>query len=309
MTLGIGLTKSLYPVSEYFPGLKANLEARATVPEMPINSIPSLNEKLWGLRRRKFYIIAARPSIGKSAFSLQIAYDMAMQGKSVLVLSLEMTVEDMLERLFCYEYKIDNQQLDRGNFKAHAEDFDAFCDKLRSTRLVLSDQIGKEWEEIDVVMNNLSVKPDIIIIDHLNAIKSSGFNAKADIDQYIINLNTMGKKHNMVMILCCQINRDNQKDDDKTPQLHELKGSGNLEEMADIVMMLHWPYKYKKPKDNNIRKQDFVVIIGKNRNGPTGFVDLNFRPEHYTYSDPYKTTEPVKTRKRDSQIEQPMWEE
>lgn len=287
MTLKLTTEKNLYPVSEYLPELKSNLEARATVPEMPINSIPSLNDKLWGLRRRKFYIIAARPSIGKSAFSLQIAYDIACQGKNVLVLSLEMTVQDMLERLFCYEYKIDNQQLDRGNFKAHAASFDTFCRKLNSTKLVLSDCIGREFEEIEQILDKITVKPDVIFVDHLNAIKTSGFNTKMDIDQYIINLNTIAKKHNLVMVLCCQINRASQDDKDKTPHLHDLKGSGNLEEMADVVMLLHWPWKYKSNKTKNIRKSDFVVIIGKNRNGPTGYVELDVKPECYTYSDPY----------------------
>lgn len=252
---------------------------------MPIKSLTELNDKLWGLHRRKFYIIAARPSIGKSGFAIQIAYDQALQGQRVLFLSLEMNVEDILERLFCHVYKIDNQIILRGGFGKYATEFDAFCEKLKTLKLVFSDCIGRTHEEIDNMLNRLEVKPDVVFIDHLNAIKSAGFNPKGEIDQYVQGLCTMAKKNNLVMILCCQINRDNQKDDDKTPQLHELKGSGNIEEAADVVIMLHWPYKYKRDNNSKVTKKDYIVIVGKNRNGPTGYIDMTFKPEHYLWLD------------------------
>lgn len=316
MSTALTTAKTLYPVSEYLSRLQENMEARTTLADMPILSLPLLNNKLWGFQKRKFYIIAARPSIGKSAFALQLAYDLAMQNKRVLFLSLEMTVEDMLERLFCYEYKIDNQELQRGNFKAHTLEFDAFCQKMINSKLVFSDCIGRDWEEIEQILNHMTVKPEIIFIDHLNAIKSSGFNPKAEIDMYILNLCTMAKKNNLAVVLCCQINRDNQKDDDKTPQLHELKGSGNLEEMADVVIMLHWPFKYKKDTDLKTRKSHYVVLIGKNRNGPTGFINLTFKPEHYTYKDATQSPadedtqeEKPKRKKVEQQLEQPFFKE
>lgn len=308
MTIALPLTKTLYPVSEYLVRLQDNMEARTVNPDMPIMSIKQLNDKLWGFHRRKFYIIAARPSIGKSAFSLQLAYDQAMQGKRVLVLSLEMTVEDMLERLFCYEYKINNQELMRGNFKVYAEDFSKFCAKLRDSKMVFSDCIGRSFEEVEEVLEQMTIKPDIIFIDHLNAIKSAGFNPKGEIDAYILNICTLAKRHNLAMVLACQINRDNQKDDDKTPQLHELKGSGNLEEMADVVLMLHWPFKYKRDNSTKIKKSQYLVIIGKNRNGPTGFVDLNFIPEHYAYTDNFNPPEPDEPRRK-SKYQQPDYGE
>ncbi len=279
--------KELYPVSYYRKELKKNLAARGMAPDMPIKSIPELNDKLWGWHKGKFYIIAARPSIGKSAFSLQMAYDQAVQGKRVLFLSLEMTVVDMIERLFCHACNVNNTEVLRGGFSHHADAFEDFYNKLEKMSLVLSDCIGKETEEIESIISKMTIKPDVIVVDHLNAIKSSGFNTKLDIDAYVDYLRTMTKKNNLVTILCCQINRIGQDDKDKTPKLHDLKGSGNLEESADIVILLHWPFKYKTAKDTKIRRSDFMAIVAKNRNGPTGFVNLSVNPETYTYKDVY----------------------
>lgn len=282
------LNLNLNPLFKHFKPLRDNFNMRTEEPELPIRSLPVLNRKIWGIHKRKMTLIAARPSIGKSSIALQIAYDLAKQGKKIVFLSLEMTAEDILERLFCHEYKIDNQELLKGNFKIYENDFNKFEARMRTIPFSISDCIGRSWTEIDSVINHLSVKPDAIFIDHLNAIRV-GRNAKTDIDDYILNMYTLAKTKNIALVICCQINRDNQKDDDKTPQLHELKGSGNLEEMADIIIMLHWPFKYAK-KDQTIDRSKYFFIVGKNRNGLTGFVDIYFKPETYSYYDVVKET-------------------
>lgn len=307
--LPVQTPKELHPLSSYRKQIKKNLSARGNAPELPILSIPELNDKLWGFQRGKFYIIAARPSIGKSAFSLQIAYDQALQGKRVLFLSLEMTIEDMVERLFCHACNVNNTEVLRGGFSKYEQAFEDFYNKLESLQFVLSDCIGKETEEIEAMIAKMSIKPDVIVVDHLNAIKSSGFNTKLDIDAYVDYLRTMTKKNNLVTILCCQINRIGQDDKDKTPKLHDLKGSGNLEEAADIVILLHWPFKYKTAKDTKIRRSDFMAIVGKNRNGPTGYIKLSVNPETYTYKDAYLPEPETVVKKHTVKQEDIAWEE
>ena len=280
----IGITdRVLRPVVYYLPKLKEVLELRGQNPEMPIRSLPDLNQKIWGIHRGKVTLIGARTSVGKSTFAIQIAYDLALSGKKVLFLSLEMTVEDILERLFCYEHRIDNQDLRRGRYSVHASKFDEFSEHMKRLKFQFSDCIGKSWEEIDKLLEGLNPKPDAVFIDHINAIRT-GLNAKVVIDDYVTNVVVMAKHHNVAVVMCCQINRDNQKDDDKTPQLHELKGSGNLEESADIVMLLHWPYRYIKEGQKGDRNK-YMVILAKNRNGPTGYVEVYFEPEYYRFSD------------------------
>lgn len=308
----VKVIKELKSLDNYLPKLKTNLAARGIKPDMPIQCIPQLNECIWGFQRRKFYVIAARPSIGKSGFSLECAYDQAMQGKRVLVLSLEMTVEDILERLFCHACGVNNQEVLRGGFNKYSEAFDKFCNHLNTIQLVISDCIGKDFLEIEDILKTMSIKPDFILIDHLNAIKQSGYNNKLEIDNYINYLNELPKKHNLVLVLCCQINRVGQDDKDKTPKLHDLKGSGNIEEAADVVMLLHWPFKYKSAKDTKIRQSDFWVIVGKNRNGPTGYINLTVYPETYTYKDYYLPPEkltPSQQKSKTINQEDIQWEQ
>lgn len=295
------ITKSLNPASEYLSELKTVLEERGIKPELSISSMPRLNNKLWGIKRRKLTLIAARPSVGKSSLALQFAYDLALQGKKILFLSLEMTTTDMLERLFCFECNIDNQDLMRGEFNKYGEEFENFKKTIKKLKFSLADCIGKNWQEVDSLLKELGSKPDAVFIDHLNAIKSNGNNMKAAIDEYILNIYAISKRENVAMILCCQINRDNQKDDDKTPQLHELKGSGNLEEMSDIVLLLHWPFKYKK-EGQVIDRSKYQIIVAKNRNGPTGYVDINFKPENYRFLDIIENVPIIKQENRQRHV-------
>lgn len=296
------IMSNLKRLEHYFPVLKAILKSRGNEPEMPISSLSDLNNMIWGLPKGKLTVVAARTSVGKSAFSLQMAYDLALHGKRVLFLSLEMTVEDLLERLFCYENRINNRHLTRGQFGAYEQKYDSFCQDLGRLKLAFTDCIGKHWSEVEEILTALDPKPDAVFIDHINAIRVDGANAKRVIDDYLLNLVRITKHNNISMIICCQINRDNQKDDDKTPQLHELKGSGNLEEMADRVIMLHWPHRYQR-QGENIPKNKYIVIVGKNRSGPTGYINVHFEPEFGIFSNARKTEKDLEQARDNSQLQ------
>lgn len=258
------------------------LLARSQNPELPITSLPSLNKKIWGLRRARLTIIGARPSHGKSAFALQIAIDQAKQNKAVLYLSLEMTKDEIIERLICNNQHIDNFQLLIGNAKDYEIQISDFKNDIRELRLAVSDCIGKTWEEINDYLENLTVKPDVVILDYLQAVKKSSRIEKDSLDEYIRNFREMAIRNNFAGILCSQINRStsdpNQKD--KNPQLHQLKGTGVLEEHADVIILLYWPYKNGGQNINH-----FQIEVAKNRNGRTGFINLKFTPEFYLFED------------------------
>ena len=105
------------------------------------------------------------------------------------------------------------------------------------------------------------------------------------------------------MIACCQINRDNQKDDDKTPQVHELKGTGKLEECADYVMMLHWPYRYANPEQQaqiieKKKQNQYYVIVGKHRYGAFGYEEIEYHPQYFQFRDKIKE-QPIIKKTRD----------
>ena len=261
------------------------LESRGDKPEIQLTGIPTLNRANWGIHRRKNLVIAARPSNGKTAMAIAVAQDIALQGFRVYFISLEMTATDIMERMFCQKMKIDNQVLLQGGMKYRPDIVKAYTDwanDMYKTKLIISDMIGKSAEDVDDVIENMSQKPDVIIIDHINEISAGGETKHIAIDKYIEAMRTCCIRHNFALIMCNQVNRIGQNEKSKEPQLHHLKGSGGIEEKADQVWLLHWDFHYTH-EEAEINK--FQVHIAKNRNGRTGYVNLFFQPEYYRFSD------------------------
>lgn len=247
-----------------------------------------MNNLAWGIHKKKLTIIGSRPGHCKSTFSLALAYNLAKNKKKVLFISLEMPPEDIMERLFAYEMLIDNRMLLRGHFPDFQQEWKDFLAKISSMNLMISDLIGKTTAEIQKLLDLLLIKPDLVVIDHLQEIKSGEKDKKKTIDEYLDFLRTMAIRHNFAIIVCSQINRLSQDDKSKEPQLHQLKHSGAIEEKADMVYLLHWPYKYSSQDIH-----PFQINLAKNRNGPTGYIKLKYYPEIYTFTDydadgPYK---------------------
>ena len=257
------------------------LRVRGFEPEIPIKSLPTLNSKLWGLHSKKLTIIGARTSNGKSAMALQLAWDTALQGIPTLFLSLEMYEEDIIERLFCLAMKVDNYELLRGNFIRYENEWKEFEKLMEDMPLVITDMLGKTWEEVDNYLQTLTKKPKVIIIDHLQEAKNAALkNKKEIIEEYLKKIRLLAIKDNFSLVICSQVNRTSQ--NEKTgsePQLHHLKDSGFIEEGADIILLLHWPWNYTKEGDKN----KFILNVAKNRNGRTGWIDIKYRPECYFF--------------------------
>lgn len=258
--------------------LLEELKRRKDTPELGLESLPILNKKIWGIRRGRLTLIAARTSQGKSAFSLQIGYDLAQQGHEVLFLSLEMTNCEMVERLFCNACHINNYDLLTGKYLIYQNDYEQFLKELKDMPFIFSDCIGKTWREIDSLLTKMTKCPKVIILDYIQAVKDA---QKEYLDDYIKNIREVAIRHNVAVILCSQINRTSQDSKDKQPGLHQLKGTGVLEEQADVAILLHWPYKY----DNTKPKGEYHLLVEKNRSGATGYIKLKYSPEFYSFED------------------------
>jgi len=266
----------------YLPEVEQILRDRGKEPELPLKRLSSINKKIWGIHKKKLTIVGARTSNCKSAFVINIAFDLALDNHSVLFLSLEMPIHDIIERMFCMHKKVDNIELLHGNIDKYKEQWKTFCEKIKNAPLVITDMIGKNWKEIDDVVAKVNPKPEVIIVDHLQEARGAYTQTQKNvIDEYLKNLRTMAIKYNFAAIVCSQINRASQDSDDKSPQLHQLKSSGYVEEGADIVFLLHWPYHY----NDNVKINDFKINIAKNRNGRTGFLNINYCPEYYLFED------------------------
>lgn len=268
-------------ITGHLAELEKNLKERGKTPALSLNTMPELNKKIWGIHKKKMTLIGARTSQGKSAFALQVAYDLAVQGHPVLFLSLEMVVEDLIERLFCNVKEINNYELMSGNFEKYIIDYLDFSEHCKIINLTITDFIGKTWKDIEDFLSKLSVKPEVIILDYIQTIAGSSLKQKEVIDEYIRNFREMAIRHNFAGIICSQVNRTVADNDNKEPQLHQLKGSGFLEEHSDIIMLLHWPYNY----DDSKPMEEYRLIIAKNRSGRTGFMKLRFMPQYYKFFD------------------------
>lgn len=248
---------------------------------------PLLNNFLYGLQRGKLTIVGGRPSNGKTAFMGEIAYTLAKQGQKVAFISLEMEGIDIAERLTSRAMSIDNRAFYSGTAGeiAHLPENQANLVKTDDifSRIAITQNIGFTFSELEVVVKKYLTTHEVIIIDYLQMVKGSA-TAKDVIDEYIKNLRQLAIETNKVIILGSQVNRGGTSKGDKEilPTMSDLKQSGAIEEVADVVMLCHWQYFYtKEPADKN----KYLIIVAKNRaTGLTGYVPLFYEPEYYRFT-------------------------
>lgn len=281
--------------------IKEYLFSRGKTPELPLKLTPKFSEFLWGVPKKSLIVIGARTSEGKSTLSMQIAYDLALQGKTVLFLSLETTVEKMGTRLFCLHNRYNNTKAFRGGVVDDPEQWIKFEREIASIPLIINDMLGKTWEDIDQVLRDTQLNPDVVIVDYIQTIENTQGKNKLDtMNDYIRQFRAMAIRNNFAGIVCSQINRTMADEKVKEPQLHQLKGSGFLEEHADVVILLSWPFKYLKHSEGKIYTHDqihrFYAYVAKNKDGQTGYVKLKFTPDYYLFED---WIEPPKEIKQD----------
>ena len=265
-------------LSDYLKSTENILLARTEKPALPITSMTDINKKIWGLPKGKMTVIGARTRQGKTSFVLQLALDILMSGKSVHYFSFEMTKEQIIERMFCNIYKVDNYSLLSGKFTDYYSLWDDFKDYLSNLRVVMSNDFGQSWKDIERFLDSLTVKPDVIIVDYIQAVARASVEGKGFIDEYIRQFREICIKQNVAGVIVSQLNRQTVADGKTVPQLHNLKGSGFLEELCDLCLLLEWTGKKEQ-------KNDFVVNVAKNRNGRTGIIKVKYEPEFYKFSD------------------------
>lgn len=276
--------------SSVVENLETVLNKRSDSPELPISSLQGLNRKLWGLKRKELVVLGARNSNGKSSLALQIAWDMFDAGKRVIFMSLEMTEEELMERLFCNVMSVDNYDLLVGKYKENdvlKQKYSAFKELVKRPGMFFTCGVGKTFIELNDFLEPLNA--DIIIVDYIQAIKVSQRYALEDISEYVRRFRELCLKKNFCGVLVSQINRDAKNDQ---PENYQLKSSGTLEESADKIMLLHWEYHYKNnpPQSWSYDKQqkypnDMLIRITKNRNGRTGEYRCIYEPQYYKFSD------------------------
>ncbi len=237
-----------------------------------------LDYKTSGLHNSDLIIVAARPAMGKSAFAINIATNVAIQsGKAVAIFSLEMSKEQVGNRILCSESLVDSNKIRTGQ----VEDDDwvklaSTLGRLSEAPIYIDDTAGISIMEIRAKCRKLKIEKDIglVVIDYLQLIQGSGgknASREQEISEISRSLKILAKELDIPVIALSQLSRGVEKRDDKRPMLSDLRESGAIEQDADIVMFLYREDYYKEDTE---KKNIAEVILAKHRGGSTGTVEL-----------------------------------
>ncbi len=244
-----------------------------------------------GFQKSELIIIAARPSVGKTAFALNIAQNVAIrQKKNVAIFSLEMSKEALTQRMLCSEAKINSSKLRRGFLSD--EDWAPLttaAGKLAETNIFIDETPAISEMQLRAKARRIKSRHnlDLIIIDYLQLMTSTRRRNEGktqEVSEISHSLKALARELNIPVIALSQLSRavESRSRVDKRPVLSDLRESGAIEQDADLVAFLYREDLYKKDTD---RKGIVEVIIQKQRNGPIGTVELKFFPEYTRFEN------------------------
>jgi len=238
-----------------------------------------LDKMTAGLHKSDLIIAAGRPSMGKSAFALSICEHVAVENNIPLaVFSLEMSKEQLTQRLLCSQARVDSKKV-RTGFLATSDwpQLTRAAGKLSEAPIFIDDSPGMSAFEIRAKARRLKAKHDIklIVIDYLQLMQSGGRveSRQQEISEISRRLKALAREIQVPVIAVSQLSRAVESRQGNRPQLSDLRESGSLEQDADVVMLL-FREEYYAPTEENMNKAE--IIIAKQRNGPVGSVHLTF---------------------------------
>jgi len=243
-------------------------------------------------------LLAARPSMGKTSLALSFALNSAIHAKvPVLVFSLEMGEQQLVERMLCSEGRIDSDKLRRGFLQSHEWiNLTKAASRLHEAPLWIDDSSSpsvleirakaRRWASDPTVPRN-GPFPGLIVVDYVQLVRA-GVSRREDSREREISdvsrgLKALAKDLHMPVIALAQLNRGLEKREDKRPILSDLRESGALEQDADVILFIYRDEVYNGEKSE--KKGIAEVIIGKHRNGPTGSIDLRWSGEHTRFDN------------------------
>ncbi len=277
------MTRDLEPIQEVLSNYYDRIGELAARPD-DIHGVPTgfidLDKLLAGLQPSDLLIVAGRPGMGKTGFALSVAKNAAqIHKKHVAIFSLEMSNEQLVQRLISQETGIDSQRLRTG--KLHEDEWPLFThaiEVMSDTRIFLDDTPAITPLQLRTKCRRLHLeyRLDLIIVDYLQLMSGDtrNDNRVQEVSYISRNLKVLARELNVPVLAAAQLSRAVEQRTDKRPVLSDLRESGSLEQDADIVMFIYRPEVYEEdPTKENIAE----VIVAKHRNGPTGNIQLFFR--------------------------------
>jgi len=253
-----------------------------------VTGVPTGFEKIddltSGLQKSDLIIIAGRPSMGKTAFALNIAqYAALVANIPVAIFSLEMSKEQLAFRMLSSEAKVDSQRIRRG-FLGEVDwpKLISAAGRLSEALIFIDDSPAITALEMKAKARRLKSEVDLglIILDYLQLMRSSGYkeSREQEISEISRSLKALAKELNVPVVALSQLNRKVEDRSDKRPQMADLRDSGAIEQDADLIAFIYRDEVYNKSEENT-EKGFAEIIIGKQRNGPTGLVKLHFQEQ------------------------------
>jgi replicative DNA helicase len=276
-----------------FDNIERLYERKEHVTGIP-TGFEKLDLELGGLQNTDFIIIAARPSMGKTAFALNIATNAALHArKKVLVLSLEMSSIQLVQRMLCSEARVDYQAVRTGYLtNTDWNRLSSAASRLNEADIFIDDTSGLTAVEVRAKARRTKLEHglDLLIVDYLQLMSSpagKGRSRQEDVSEISRSMKGLAKELGVPVVALSQLNRlvEQRSNRDHRPQLSDLRESGSLEQDTDVVMFIYRASRYREdlPPDQ-VKMAE--IIIGKQRNGPIGTIELVFLPEYARFENP-----------------------
>jgi replicative DNA helicase len=247
-----------------------------------------------GMHGAEMFVIAARPSMGKTALAMNIAEHVAIDGqKPVAIFSLEMSSQQLVQRMLCSRARVSLQKVKEGFLRDR--DFPcltAAASKLAEARLFIDDTSAISILELRAKARRLKTQHDIqlIVIDYLQLLRSTSRraqdNRQIEISEISAGIKALAKELGIPIIVLAQLNRNPEKRGGGKPLLSDLRESGSIEQDADVVaLLIRDEYYAESDEERQDAEGKATLIIAKQRNGPVGDISLTFLKEFTRFED------------------------
>jgi len=246
-----------------------------------------LDDLTSGLQPSELVIIAARPSVGKTALAMNIVEHLTVdQGLAVLFVSLEQSKLELAERLLCSRARIDSHRLRSGRIgSAEIVRLQQAADEMRAAPLFIDDTPGRNMLQITAEARRLKRQYDLqlVVVDYLQLIEPDNLrdSRQEQIARISRRLKMLARDLQVPVVALSQLNRSLEMREGHRPRLADLRESGSIEQDADVVMLLHRPELYDDDAEPGLAE----VIVAKQRNGPTGTVRLSFLRQYTRFEN------------------------